>query len=57
MMKEWEEFANSVFFIDGVNEASILQLLKRYDETFHRLSTQSIHNAQHYIEISILKKG
>ncbi|MFD6209569.1 AAA domain-containing protein [Peribacillus sp. NPDC060253] len=55
MMKEWEEFANSVF-TDGVNEASILQLLKKYEVTLYRLSTQPIQYAQHYIEIAIIKK-
>jgi len=55
IMKEWEEIAKSAF-IDGVNESAILQLLKKYEETFHRFTTRPIQYGQHYIEISILKK-
>ncbi|MCM3543656.1 DEAD/DEAH box helicase [Priestia megaterium] len=55
MTKEWEELANSVF-IDGVNESAILQLLTKYDETFHRFAKRSVQYAENYIEISILKK-
>ncbi|NGY85208.1 hypothetical protein F6Y05_01815 (plasmid) [Bacillus megaterium] len=54
-MKEWEELAKSAF-INGVNELAILQLLKKYEETFHRFTTRPIQYGQHYIEISILKR-
>ncbi|KEK24416.1 DEAD/DEAH box helicase [Bacillus gaemokensis] len=55
MMKEWQEFANAIFK-DGVNEAGILKLLNKYEETLYRIPTQTIQNSQHYIEIAILKK-